>query len=199
MSTIGIIVGSTRPGRFSVQAANWLLDFANRRGDAEYVLVDIAEYNMPLFEEPLSPLYAPVQNPGAQAFTARLAELDGFIFATPEYNHSTSAALKNALDYAYAEYNFKPAGFISWGSIAGGARAVEHLRGIMAELKVYDIREQVLIPNFYLRFDDQGRYGFGEAEERQAAPMLDELVFWADQMKTARAIKADRTALVGAV
>ncbi len=103
MSTIGIIVGSTRPGRFSIQAAQWLLDFANQRGDAEYVLVDIAEFNMPLFEEPASPLYAPVQNEHARAFAARLGELDGFIFATPEYNHSTSAALKNALDYAYAE------------------------------------------------------------------------------------------------
>ena len=199
MARIGIVVGSTRPGRFSIQAAQWLLDFANQRGDAEYELVDIAEFNMPLFDEPASPLYAPVQNPGAQAFAARLAELDGFIFATPEYNHSTSAALKNALDYAYVEYNFKPAGFISWGAIAGGVRAVEHLRGILAEVKVYDIREQIVIPNFYLKFDDQGRYGFGESEERQASAMLDELVFWSEQMKTARAIKADRTALVGAV
>lgn len=199
MSTIGIVVGSTRPGRFSVQAAQWLLGFANQRGDAEFVLVDLAEFDLPMFEEPASPLYAPVQNPKAQAFTARLAELDGFIFATPEYNHSTSAALKNALDYAYAEWNFKPAGFISWGAIAGGVRAVEHLRGILAEVKVYDLREQIVIPNFYLKFDDQGRYGFGEAEERQATPMLDELVFWTEQMNTARAIKAGQRELVGAV
>lgn len=199
MATIGIIVGSTRPGRFSIQAAEWLLDVANRRGDAEYVLVDLAEFNLPLFEEPTSPLFGPVQNSGAQAFAARLAELDGFIFATPEYNHSTSAALKNALDYAYAEYNFKPAGFISWGAIGGGVRAVEHLRGILAELKVYDLREQIVIPNFYLKFDDQGRYRFGESEERQATAMLDELVFWAEQMRTARAIKSERTALVGAI
>ena len=199
MATIGIIVGSTRPGRFSIQAGQWLLDFANRRGDAEYVLVDLAQFDLPLFEEPISPLYGPVQNENARAFAARLAELDGFVFATPEYNHSTSGALKNALDYAYAEYNFKPAGFISWGAIAGGVRAVEHLRGILAELKVYDLREQIVIPNFYLKFDDQGRYRFGEAEEQQATAMLDELVFWTEQMRTARAIKADRTALVGAV
>lgn len=198
MTRIGIIVGSTRPGRFSIQAAQWLLDFANQRGDAEYDLVDIAEFDLPLFEEPVSPLYGPVQNQGAQALAARLDKLDGFVFATPEYNHSTSAALKNALDYAYAEWNFKPAGFISWGAIAGGARAVEHLRGIMAELKVYDLREQVVIPNFYLKFDEQGRYAFGESEERQAAAMLDELVFWTEQMKAARAVKADQTALVSA-
>lgn len=188
MTTIGIITGSTRPGRFSIQAAQWLLDFANTRGDidTEYVLVDIAEYDLPLFDEPVSPVYGPVQNPGAQRFAARLGELDGFIFATPEYNHSTSAALKNALDYAYGEWNFKPAGFISWGAIAGGVRAVEHVRGILGELKVYDIREQVVVPNFYLNFDEQGKYRFGEAEERQAAPMLDELVFWTAQMKAAR-------------
>ncbi len=198
MSTIGIVVGSTRPGRFSIQAAQWLLDFANQRGDAEFVLVDLAEFALPMFDEPASPLYAPVQNPNARAFAARLAELDGFIFATPEYNHSTSAALKNALDYAYAEWNFKPAGFISWGAIAGGARAVEHLRGVLAEVKVYDLREQIVIPNFYLKFDDQGRYGFGEAEERQATPMLDELVFWTEQMASARAVKAGQRELVGA-
>ena len=199
MSTIGIIVGSTRPGRFSIQASQWLLDFANQRGDAEYVLVDIAAFDMPLFEEPMSPLYAPVRNENAQAFTARLGELDGFVFATPEYNHSTSGALKNALDYAYAEWNFKPAGFISWGAIAGGVRAVEHLRGILAELKVYDLCEQVVIPNFYLNLDEQGRYRFGESEERQATAMLDELVFWTEQMNTARTIKAGQTELVGAV
>ncbi len=96
------------------------------------------------------------------------------------------------------EWNFKPAGFISWGAIAGGARAVEHLRGIMAELKVYGIREQVIIPNFYLNFDEQGRYRFGESEARQASPMLDELVFWTEQMKSARAIKAGQAELVGA-
>lgn len=198
MATIGIIVGSTRPGRFSIQASQWLLDFANRRGDAEYVLVDLAEFDLPLFEEPVSPLYAPVQNPNAQAFAARLGELDGFVFATPEYNHSTSGALKNALDYAYAEWNFKPAGFISWGAIAGGVRAVEHLRGILAEFKVYDLREQIVIPNFYLNFDEQGRYRFGESEERQAAAMLDELVFWTEQMTNARAVKAGQAELVGA-
>ncbi len=199
MSTIGIIVGSTRPGRFSIQAANWLLDFANKRGDAEFVLVDLAEFDLPLFEEPVSPVYAPVQNAHAQAFGARLAELDGFVFATPEYNHSTSAALKNALDYAYVEYNFKPASFISWGAISGGTRAVEHLRAILAELKVYDLREQIVIPNFYLNFDDQGHYRFGEAEERQATAVLDELVFWTEQMNAARALKAERSQLVGAV
>jgi NAD(P)H-dependent FMN reductase len=196
MTRIGIIVGSTRPNRFSIQAATWLHDRAVARGDAgvEYEVIDLAEVNLPLFEEPISPAYGPVQDENAKAFAARLAEIDGFIIATPEYNHSTSAVLKNALDYAYAEWNNKPVGFISWGSPAGGSRAVEHLRGIAAELRMFDLREQILLPNFYLNLDEQGRYKFGETEEKAADALLNELTFWTAQMKSAREARSLVTA-----
>lgn len=197
MTRIGIIVGSTRPGRFGVQPARWLLDLANQRGDAEYVLVDIDAAGLPIFDEPVPPMMRQPQNDHTKSWAATIEPLDGFIFITPEYNHSTSGALKNALDFLFYEWNDKPAAFVSYGSAAGGSRAVEHLRGIMAELRVFDLREQVLIPNYWTRMDDQGRYQFSEADETAATAMLDELVFWTEQMKVARAAKAERS-LVGA-
>ena len=198
MTRIGIIVGSTRPGRFGVQPAHWLLDLANQRGDAEYVLVDIDAAGLPIFDEPVPPMMRQPQNDHTKSWAATIEPLDGFIFITPEYNHSTSGALKNALDFLLYEWNDKPAAFVSYGSAAGGSRAVEHLRGIMAELRVFDIREQVLISNYWTRMDEQGRYQFSEADETAAAAMLDELVFWTEQMKVARAVKAERS-LVGAL
>lgn len=197
MTKIGIIVGSTRPGRFGVQPARWLLDLANQRGDAEYVLIDIDAAGLPIFDEPVPPMMRQPRNDHTKAWAATIAPLDGFVFITPEYNHSTSGALKNALDFLLYEWNDKPAAFVSYGSAAGGSRAVEHLRGIMAELKVFDIRDQVLIPNYWTRMDEQGRYQFSEAEETSAAAMLAELVFWTEQMKVARSVKAEK-ALVGA-
>jgi NAD(P)H-dependent FMN reductase len=186
MARIGIIVGSTRQNRFSRQAADWLLGVAQARGDAEYELLDLKDFDLPLFDEPVSPLYAPPQSEAARRWAEALAPFDGFVMATPEYNHSTSAALKNALDYAYKEWNYKPVGFLSWGSPAGGARAVEHLRGIVGELRMYDIREQVLLPNYYLNLDEQGRFRFGDGEAKSANTMLDELVEWAGHMKAGR-------------
>lgn len=189
MARIGIIVGSTRPGRFGVQPAQWLADLANSRGDAEYELVDIEAAGLPLFDEPGSPMRFPPRNPHTIAWQEHIGTLDGFVFVTPEYNHSTSGALKNALDYVFHEWNHKPAAFVSYGGASGGSRAVEHLRGIMAELKIFDIRDQVLLPNYYLNLDEQGRYRFGETEESAATAMLDELVFWSEQMAAARAAR----------
>ena len=189
MPRIGIIVGSTRPGRFGVQPAQWLADIANARGDADFELVDIEAAGLPLFDEPGSPLMSEPRNPHTIAWKERIGALDGFIFVTPEYNHSTSGALKNALDYLFHEWNYKPAAFVSYGGASGGSRAVEHLRGIMAELKVYDIRDQILLPNYYFDLDEQGRYRFSETQAKAAAAMLDELVFWTEQMTTARAAR----------
>jgi NAD(P)H-dependent FMN reductase len=191
VTRIGIIVGSTRQNRFSIQAAEWLLGVAQARGDAgvEYEIVDLKDVNLPLFEEAVSPAYAPVQDENGQRWGQIVDSFDGFIMATPEYNHSTSAVLKNALDYAYGQWNYKPVGFLSWGSPAGGSRAVEHLRGIVGELRMYDVREQVLLPNFYLNLDEQGRYRFSDGEAKAANGMLDEVVHWAKHMIAGREAK----------
>ena len=186
MTRIAIITGSTRPGRFNPQAANWITEFAQRRGDAEFELVDIAEQNLPLLDEAIPPAMGQYENDHTKRWAEKIASFDGFVFVTAEYNHGVPAALKNAIDFLFAEWHFKPAGFVSYGSAAGGARAVEHLRGIMAEVNVYDVREQVLIPNYFANLDENGNYRFADIDEGTATAMLDKVVFWAEHMKPGR-------------
>jgi len=145
MLKIAIVTGSTRPGRNNEAVANWVYRIAKERTDAEFELVDIASYNLPLFDEPMSPMFGQYSHEHTKAWSDKIASFDAFVFVTPEYNHSTSGALKNAIDYLYREWNNKAAGFVSYGG-AGGARAVEHLRLIMAELMVATVRAQVLLP-----------------------------------------------------
>ena len=142
MLKIAIVLGSTRPGRNGEAVAKWVLDIAKKRKDAEFELVDIGDYDLPLLEEPVPPSMGQYAQPHTKKWSAKVASFDGFVFVTPEYNHSTSGALKNAIDFLYAEWNNKAAGFVSYGS-AMGVRAVEHLRLIMAELMIADVRAQV--------------------------------------------------------
>ncbi|HYP17460.1 MAG TPA: NAD(P)H-dependent oxidoreductase, partial [Opitutus sp.] len=135
MIRIAIIIGSTRPGRNGEAVARWVYDHAKSRSDAEFELVDIAAFNLPLLDEPVPPSMGRYSQPHTKAWAAKIASFDAFIFVTPEYNHSTSGALKNALDFLYAEWNNKAAGFVSYGS-AGGARAVEQLRLVLSELQI---------------------------------------------------------------
>lgn len=187
MVNIGIIIGSTRPGRFGSQPGQWLFDLAQGRGDATYDLIDLAEVALPLLDEPVPPSMHQYQHEHSKRWGERIAALDGFAFITGEYNHGVPGALKNAIDFLFVEWNFKPAAFLSYGGGAGGSRSVEHLRGVMAELKIYDIREQVMLPAYYTRLNDQGEYQFTADEAEQANAMLEQLVFWADVMKDARA------------
>ncbi len=127
MLRIAIILGSTRPGRKTEPVARWVLDHAQQRGDAEYELVDIAEFDLPLLDEPIPPSQRKYSKDHTKRWSEKIASFDGYVFVTPEYNHSTSGALKNAIDFLYSEWNNKAAGFVSFGS-SGGTRAVEHLR-----------------------------------------------------------------------
>jgi NAD(P)H-dependent FMN reductase len=139
---IGIILGTTRLTRFSEKAAQWLTNIAKQRDDAEFEIVDLRDYPMPFFEEERSPMFAPPKSAVALRWGKKMAELDGYIFVTAEYNHGLPAVLKNALDYAYVEYNRKPATFVGYGS-AGAARAVEQLRLVLAELQVATLKHTV--------------------------------------------------------
>ena len=130
MLKIGIIVGSTRPGRKAGAVAEWLYEILKSRKDAEFEIVDIAEYNLPLLDEPVPPTLNQYTKAHTKNWSAKIASLDAFIFVTPEYNHGTSAALKNAIDFLFYEWNNKAAGFVSYGG-AGGVRAVENLRLVM--------------------------------------------------------------------
>src|SRR6267142_1622753 len=141
---IGIVIGSTREGRFGEKPAHWIHEIAKQRTDLAFELVDLRDHLLPFFNEPRSPAYGPVNNEAARLWAATLATLDGFIVVTPEYNHGPSAVLKNALDYAYTEFVRKPIAFVGYGSV-GAARAVEQLRLVTAELQMVSVRNAVHI------------------------------------------------------
>src|SRR3954469_10250312 len=144
MTRIGIILGSTRPNRNGEQVARWVLEVASRRRDADFELLDLRDYPLPHLDEPLPPSLGQYQNEHTKQWAATIASFDGFVIVTPEYNHGTSGVLKNAIDFLYAEWNNKAVGFVSYGG-AGGARAAEHLRLVAGELKMADVRQQVVL------------------------------------------------------
>ena len=189
MTKIAIIVGSTRPGRFGIQPAQWLFEQTKSRKDAEYELVDLKEFNLPLLDEPKSALSGEYSQEHTKRWSAKIAPFDGFVFVTPEYNQSTSAALKNAIDFLYHEWVDKPVAYIGYGAAGGGARAISHLRGIAAQTRMFDILDSIMIHNYYLNLDENGKYKFDDKQAEQADAMLTELVFWAEQMKKARELK----------
>jgi NAD(P)H-dependent FMN reductase len=184
---IGIVIGSTRPGRFGEKPAAWIQGIARKRADLDFEVLDLRDYPLPLFNEPGSPAWGPIKNEVAQRWAARLAGLDGFILVTPEYNHGTSAALKNALDYAYKEFVRKPIAFVGYGGV-GGARAVEHLRLVAVELQMAPVRNAVHIAGSdFLGLWQQGK-SFDEFPHlaQSAAAMLEDLAWWTKTLKTAR-------------
>lgn len=185
MAKIKIIAGSTRPGRFNVQPAKWIYSIAKEKGlDVE--LIDLLDVNLPFLDEKETPMMGKYENEHTKNWAKVIGETDGFIFVTPEYNHSYSPALKNAVDYLNAEWKYKPVAFVSYGSQAGGARAVEHLRGVAGELHMYDIRDQILLNNYWENMNDKGEYQFADKHAELANLILDNLIFWADEMKVSR-------------
>ena len=137
---LAIILGSTRPGRNGKAVADWVLEKAKARTKAGYELVDLADYPLPHLDEAMPPTLGQYAGEHTKAWAAKIGSYDGFVFVTPEYNHSTSGVLKNAIDYLYAEWNNKAAAFVSYGSL-GGARAIEHLRGVCSELQIAHVRQ----------------------------------------------------------
>ncbi|MDN5275850.1 MAG: putative reductase [Candidatus Saccharibacteria bacterium] len=186
MTKIAVIAGSVRPGRFNIQPATWVYELAKKRDDIEVEFIDLQELDLPFYNEPKPAMMGDYEQEHTKAWAKTIGEKDGFIFVTPEYNHSYSPVLANAINYLNAEWNYKPVSFVSYGSQAGGARAVEHLRGIAGELRMFDLREQVLLPNYYFNLDEQGQFKFGEQEEKAANTLLDELTTWTAKLKVAR-------------
>jgi NAD(P)H-dependent FMN reductase len=184
MIKVGIIIGSTRPGRKADAVAKWVYEIAKKRSDAEFELVDILDYELPLLDEPIPPSMGKYSKPHTQKWAAKIDSFDAFVFVTPEYNHGTSAALKNALDFPYREWNNKAAGFVAYGS-AGGTRAVESLRLVMGELQIADVRAQVALS---LRTDFENYTVFKPADHHVKAvgAMLDQVIAWGAALKTVR-------------
>lgn len=184
MIRIAVIVGSTRPGRRALDVARWVMDIAALRGDAAFELVDIQDFNLPLLDEPLPPSLGKYSQPHTRAWAAKIAPFDGFVFVTPEYNHGTSGALKNAIDYLYKEWNNKAAAFVAYGS-AGGVRAIESLRLVMGELMVADVRAQVML-SLFTDFEKFTTFTPDRRHEAEVDIMLDQLVQWSRALRTLR-------------
>jgi NAD(P)H-dependent FMN reductase len=184
MTRIGIILGSTRPNRNGEQVARWVQDIASRRSDAEYELVDLRDYPLPHLDEPLPPSMGQYQNEHTKAWAAKIASFDGFVMVTPEYNHSTSGVLKNAIDYLYAEWNNKAVGFVSYGSV-GGARAAEHLRLVAGELQMADVRQQVAL-SLLTEFENFSVFRPGDYNVAALDTLLDQVVAWSTALAPLR-------------
>ncbi len=184
MIKIAVIIGSTRPGRNGETVAKWVFNIAKQRSDAEYELVDIKDFNLPLLDEPGPASRGQYLKEHTKVWSAKIASFDGFIFVTPEYNHATSGALKNAIDFLYKEWNNKAAGFVGYGS-AGGTRAVENLRLIMAELQVADVRVQVAL-SLMTDFENFSVFKPAPHHEKSVNGMFDQVVLWGTALKTIR-------------
>lgn len=181
---IAIIIGSTRPGRNGEAVARWVYDIALQRNDAVYELVDVADFNLPLLDEPVPPSMGQYSKPHTLAWAEKIASFDGYVFVTPEYNHATSGALKNAIDFLYKEWTNKACGFVGYGSL-GGARAVENLRMIAAEVQMADVRTQVA----FSLFTDFENFSVFKPDDRHIAAtstMLDQVVAWSGALKSLR-------------
>jgi NAD(P)H-dependent FMN reductase len=187
MVTIKIIIGSTRPGRFGPKAATWVYGIAKNRTDAQFVIVDLKEVNLPFFDEEKHPMLHQYEHEHTKRWAKIVEEADGFIFVNPEYNLGVVAPMKNALDFLYAEWNHKPLAFVSYGSSAGGKSAQQQVRNIVANLNMYDIAESVILVNYRTQLDEQGEFMPTERQNKSIEIMLDKLVFWAGQMQRARA------------
>lgn len=184
MVRIGIILGSTRPNRNGEQVAKWVYDVASRRSDAEFELVDLRDYPLPHLDEPLPPSMGQYRNEHTRQWADKIASFDGFVFVTPEYNHSTSGVLKNAIDYLYAEWNNKAAGFVSYGAV-GGARAAEHLRLIAGELQMADVRQQVAL-SMLTEFENFAVFKPGDYNRAALDTLLDQVIAWSTALAPLR-------------
>jgi NAD(P)H-dependent FMN reductase len=193
MLKVAIIIGSTRPGRKAEDVARWVHGIAARRDDASFEIVDIAAFDLPLLDEAYPPSMGQYAQPHTHAWAEKIAAFDAFVFVTPEYNHSTSGALKNAIDYLFREWNDKAAGFVGYGS-TGGTRAVEHLRGIMGEIKVADVRAQVAL-SLFTDFENFTEFKPQPRQEAAVEAMLNDLIPWARALQAMRLETSERGVL----
>jgi NAD(P)H-dependent FMN reductase len=171
-------VATARPWR------KWVYEIAQKRSDAEFELVDIKDFNLPLLDEPVPPSMGQYSKPHTKAWAPRSASFDGYVFVTPEYNHGISGALKNAIDFLFAEWNNKAAGFVSYGG-AGGARAVEHLRLVLAEVQIATVRNQVLLSMFN-DFENFSVFKPDSRHEKSVNEVFDQVIAWGGALKALR-------------
>jgi NAD(P)H-dependent FMN reductase len=183
MTKIAIILGSTRPNRNGDQVADWVAKQASSR-EATYDVIDLRDHPLPFLDEPIPPSMGNYVNDHTKAWAELIAQYDGYLFITPEYNHSTSAVLKNALDYLYAEWNDKACAFVGYGSL-GGSRAIEHLRAIASELQMAHVRQQVSL-SLYTDFENFSELKPAPQHAEALEVLFEQLEKWAGALGTVR-------------
>ena len=186
MLKLHVVVCSTRPGRVGPAIANWFHGFAQKHGKFEVSLVDLAEVNLPLLDEPHHPRLRQYTKEHTKRWSATVDAADAFVFVTPEYNFSTPPALVNALDFVFHEWAYKPAAFVCYGGASGGLRSVQMTKLIATTLKMMPMQETVALPFFSKHIED-GVFKGDEAHDKAATAMLDETLRWADALKVLRA------------
>jgi NAD(P)H-dependent FMN reductase len=188
MLKLAIILGSTRPGRNGEAVAKWVYEISKKRTDAEFEFVDIKDFNLPLLDEPIPPSMGQYSKDHTKRWAAKVGSFDGFVFVTAEYNHGIPGALKNAIDFLFKEWNNKSAGFVSYGG-AGGARAVEQLRLVLAEVQIATVRNQVLL-SLFSDFENFSVFKPDARHEKSINEMFDQVIAWSGALKTLREKRA---------
>ena len=184
---VAIILGSTRPGRNGEAVCQWIYEITKKRSDATFELVDIKDFNLPLLDEPIPPSMGQYNQEHTKVWSSKIDSFDAYVFVTAEYNHGIPGALKNSIDFLFKEWNNKVAGFVSYGS-AGGVRAVEQLRLVMAELQVATVRAQVQL-SLFTDFENFSKFKPALYNENSVNTMLDQVIAWGGALKVLRTKK----------
>jgi len=181
------IIASTRPGRVGPSIAKWFHGYAADHGAFDAQLVDLADFDLPIYDEPFHPRLQKYEHEHTKRWSASVASADAYVFVTPEYNYGTTPALLNALDYVYLEWNYKPAAFVSYGGVSGGIRAVQMIKPTLSVLKMMGLMEQVAIPMVPQFIDkDTGAFTPNDLHVKSAQEVLDELKKWSDALTPMR-------------
>jgi NAD(P)H-dependent FMN reductase len=186
MLSLKIIIASTRPGRKGPSVASWFLGLAAQHPEFNVELLDLAQINLPLFDEPHHPMLKKYEHQHTRDWSAMIEPADAFVIVTPEYNYGFPASIKNALDFLSQEWAYKPVAFVSYGGVAGGTRAVQMLKLVVTALKMMPMAEGVHIPAFAKRIDTEGKFNSDEGLDKSANGMINELYKWTGAMKTMR-------------
>jgi NAD(P)H-dependent FMN reductase len=184
--SLHVVICSTRPGRIGPPIAQWILGYARAHGAFEPTLVDLAAFNLPLIDEPNHPRFRKYHHAHTRAWSKSVNEADAFVFVTPEYNYGPPPALLNAFDYLYLEWNYKPAGFVSYGGVSGGMRASARAGMTACTLRMMPIPESVALPNVFAQLKD-GTFDANELNIAGASAMLSELSRWEEALRDLRA------------
>lgn len=184
--SLHVVIASTRPGRVGPAVARWFQDFATRHGQFDVKLIDLLDFKLPVYDESNHPVMQQYEQPHTKAWSASVNSADAFVFVTPEYNYNPTPALVNALNYVYREWNYKACGFVSYGGVSGGLRAVQMAKQLVTTLKMMPMVEGVMVPMVGQSLDASGAFLANEHVEQSATQMLDELLKWTGALASLR-------------